>query len=69
MDNILRQRKELALAAAEFGDSMSSLAKLENNKPLSHSLTQLGDLQQQVKELYWKQVPLVFHGSPGKKEC
>ncbi|CAG8501251.1 11502_t:CDS:10 [Acaulospora colombiana] len=56
VEAIVRQRKDLGFATAEFGDNLLSLANAENNKSLARNLTLLGNLQQKIKELQEKQV-------------
>ncbi|KAI7817463.1 Vps5 C terminal like-domain-containing protein [Gamsiella multidivaricata] len=55
IEAIIKQRKDLGVASAEFGESIVSLAGAELNKPLANSLLVLGNLKIRIKELHDKQ--------------
>jgi sorting nexin-1/2 len=55
VEAIIKQRKDLGVASAEFGESIVSLAGTELNKPLANSLLVLGNLKIRIKELHEKQ--------------
>jgi hypothetical protein len=49
---------DLGGATIEFGGSLLSLAGAELNKSLANNLKILGNLQQKIRDLHDKQVPL-----------
>ncbi|KAF9199478.1 Vacuolar protein sorting-associated protein 5 [Haplosporangium sp. Z 27] len=55
IEAIIKQRKDLGSASAEFGESIVSLAGTELNKPLANSLLVLGNLKIRIKELHDRQ--------------
>ncbi|KAF9155042.1 Vacuolar protein sorting-associated protein 5 [Actinomortierella ambigua] len=55
VEAIIKQRKDLGQASAEFGESIVSLAGTELNKPLANSLLVLGNLKLRIKELHDRQ--------------
>ncbi|KAL0080827.1 Vps5 C terminal like-domain-containing protein [Phycomyces blakesleeanus] len=55
VESVVKQRKELGIATADFGESMFPLASAELNRNLSTHLTVLGDVQRQMKELHEQQ--------------
>ncbi|KAF9417747.1 Vacuolar protein sorting-associated protein 5 [Podila epigama] len=55
IEAIIKQRKDLGLASAEFGESIVSLAGTELNKGLANSLLVLGNLKIRIKELHERQ--------------
>ncbi|KAF9976015.1 Vacuolar protein sorting-associated protein 5 [Actinomortierella ambigua] len=55
VEAIIKQRKDLGQASAEFGESIVSLAGTELNKPLANSLLVLGNLKIKIKELHDRQ--------------
>ncbi|KAF9194107.1 Vacuolar protein sorting-associated protein 5 [Haplosporangium sp. Z 767] len=55
IEAIIKQRKDLGVASAEFGESIVSLAGTELNKPLANSLLVLGNLKIRIKELHDQQ--------------
>ncbi|KAG0222555.1 Vacuolar protein sorting-associated protein 5 [Actinomortierella wolfii] len=55
VEAIIKQRKDLGQASAEFGESIVSLAGTELNKPLANSLLVLGNLKIRIKELHDRQ--------------
>ncbi|GAO48218.1 Vps5-domain-containing protein [Saitoella complicata NRRL Y-17804] len=55
IDGVVRQRKDLAGATYEFGNSLSSLSSTELDRELGNSLAALSDLQIRIKELYERQ--------------
>ncbi|KAF9436066.1 Vacuolar protein sorting-associated protein 5 [Entomortierella beljakovae] len=58
VEAIVKQRKDLGSASAEFGESIVSLAGTELNKPLANSLLVLGNLKIRIKELHDKQAQM-----------
>ncbi|KAF9971860.1 Vacuolar protein sorting-associated protein 5, partial [Modicella reniformis] len=58
VEAIIKQRKDLGVASAEFGESIVSLAGTELNKPLANSLLVLGNLKIRIKELHEKQAQM-----------
>jgi len=55
VETVVKQRKELAVASGDFGESMASLATSEPNKPLANAFSGLNKVQQKVRELYNEQ--------------
>ncbi|KAI8597689.1 Vps5 C terminal like-domain-containing protein [Dissophora ornata] len=55
IEAIIKQRKDLGIASAEFGESIVSLAGTELNKSLANSLLILGNLKIKIKELHDRQ--------------
>ncbi|KAG0343160.1 Vacuolar protein sorting-associated protein 5 [Podila humilis] len=55
IEAIIKQRKDLGLASAEFGESIVSLAGTELNKSLANSLLVLGNLKIRIKDFHDKQ--------------
>ncbi|TPX49551.1 hypothetical protein SeMB42_g02583 [Synchytrium endobioticum] len=55
LDGLVKQRRDLALAIAEFGDSMLALAQIEVSKPLAFHLTTLGETHKRIQEIHEKQ--------------
>ncbi|KAF9161280.1 Vacuolar protein sorting-associated protein 5 [Mortierella sp. AD011] len=58
IEAIIKQRKDLGSASAEFGESIVSLAGTELNKPLANSLLVLGNLKIRIKELHDRQAQM-----------
>ncbi|EPS43826.1 hypothetical protein H072_2066 [Dactylellina haptotyla CBS 200.50] len=55
IDTVIKQRKELAESAHEFGNSLHALSAVELSNSLSSPLASLADLQIRLKELYDRQ--------------
>ncbi|KAK6361201.1 Vacuolar protein sorting-associated protein 5 [Orbilia blumenaviensis] len=55
IDAVIRQRKELAESANEFGNSLHALSAVELSNNLSSPLASLADLQIRLRELYDRQ--------------
>ncbi|TPX36655.1 hypothetical protein SmJEL517_g01340 [Synchytrium microbalum] len=58
LEGLVKQRRELALGLAEFGESMLALAQIEVNKPLAFHLTTLGDIHKRLREVHERQAKL-----------
>ncbi|EGX47699.1 hypothetical protein AOL_s00083g207 [Orbilia oligospora ATCC 24927] len=55
IDTVIKQRKELAESANEFGNSLHALSAVELSNNLSSPLASLADLQIRLRELYDRQ--------------
>ncbi|KAG0173501.1 Vacuolar protein sorting-associated protein 5 [Apophysomyces sp. BC1021] len=55
VESVVKQRKELGAATADFGETMFPLASAELNRNLSTHLTLLSDVQKKLKELHEEQ--------------
>ncbi|KAF3921986.1 hypothetical protein ABW20_dc0104539 [Dactylellina cionopaga] len=55
IDTVIKQRKELAESASEFGNSLHALSAVELSNMLSSPLASLADLQIRLRELYDRQ--------------
>lgn len=55
VEGVVKQRKELGSATADFGESMFPLASAELNRNLSTHLMVLGEIQKQMKVLHEQQ--------------
>ena len=55
IDTVITQRKDLAEAASDFGNSLHALSTVELSNTLSSPLASLADLQIRLKELYERQ--------------
>ncbi|KAK6536968.1 Vacuolar protein sorting-associated protein 5 [Arthrobotrys megalospora] len=55
IDAVIKQRKELAESANEFGNSLHALSAVELSNNLSSPLASLADLQIRLRELYDRQ--------------
>ncbi|KAL7271241.1 Vacuolar protein sorting-associated protein vps5 [Rhizina undulata] len=55
VDTVVKQRKDLAEAAADFSSSLHALSTVELSKSLSAPLENLSDLQIRIKELHERQ--------------
>ncbi|KAK6537877.1 Vacuolar protein sorting-associated protein 5 [Orbilia ellipsospora] len=55
IDTVIKQRKELAESANEFGNSLHALSAVELSNSLSSPLASLADLQIRLRELYDRQ--------------
>ncbi|KAF3937189.1 hypothetical protein ABW19_dt0203158 [Dactylella cylindrospora] len=55
IDTVIKQRKELAESANDFGNSLHALSAVELSNSLSSPLASLADLQIRLKELYDRQ--------------
>lgn len=55
IDAVIKQRKDLAEAANDFGNSLHALSTVELSNSLSSPLASLADLQIRLRELYDRQ--------------
>lgn len=55
VEGVVKQRKELGAATADFGESMFPLASAELNHSLSTHLKILGEIQKKMKQLHEEQ--------------
>eukprot|EP00732_Lithocolla_globosa_P004491 Lithocolla_globosa_v1_NODE_4168_length_1495_cov_28.507639.p1 type:complete len:466 gc:universal NODE_4168_length_1495_cov_28.507639:1415-18(-) len=55
LELLIKQRKDLASSAGEFGETVESLAKSEYNKPLQASLEHLSSIQKGVQKSHSEQ--------------
>ncbi|KAJ6260941.1 Vacuolar protein-sorting-associated protein [Drechslerella dactyloides] len=55
IDTVIKQRKELAESANDFGNSLHALSAVELSNTLSSPLASLADLQIRLRELYDRQ--------------
>lgn len=55
VEGLIKQRRDLAAAVQDFGESVMVLGTVEVNKPAAQSATNLGKIQLRIKELYEQQ--------------
>lgn len=61
MEAMQRHRRDVAEAASDFGDSLTSLSTSERNPPLAARMLKLGDLHQSIHDVQEEQVWRTYH--------